>query len=197
VPLIVFVGLADEVRDRDTLQFDEAVLRFVNQASTPALDRVVIAITNLGDKLAVVVFALVAGVMLYRSRRRRAAVVVLLGVAGAAALNLIIKSLFQRDRPELWERLVTETSYSFPSGHSMASSALALSLIIVMWNTKYRLPVVCILGVYAILVGLSRLYLGVHYPTDVLAGWLVSATWVGLVAQVVLTAKRPSGKKSN
>ncbi|MDF2461379.1 MAG: acid phosphatase, partial [Candidatus Saccharibacteria bacterium] len=110
---------------------------------------------------------------------------VVLSVAGAALLNLLLKASFQRDRPDLWESIVTETSYSFPSGHAMASSALAFSVMLVLWETKWRWLAVAVGTIYFVLVGVSRMYLGVHFPSDVVAGWCVSLAWVGIVHRIL------------
>ncbi|WP_284327029.1 phosphatase PAP2 family protein, partial [Deinococcus metallilatus] len=101
-----------------------------------------------------------------------------LSVAGAAVLDLIMKLIFQRPRPELWPRLVQEQDYGFPSGHSMYSAAFVTALILFSWRTPYRWLVVVLGVLFSGLVGFSRLYLGVHYPTDVLAGWLSGLAWV-------------------
>jgi undecaprenyl-diphosphatase len=109
------------------------------------------------------------------------ALFVALAIGGVALLNTLLKTLFERPRPDLWEWLVTETSFSFPSGHSVASATLALSIVLLLWNTRWR---VLALGgglTYLAVVGFSRMYLGVHYPSDVLGGWLLACTWVALL----------------
>jgi undecaprenyl-diphosphatase len=107
------------------------------------------------------------------------------GIAGAALLNLILKTLFERDRPHLWQWIVHESSYSFPSGHATMTAALAFTLMLLAWRTKYRYVAVVGGICYMILIGLTRMYLGVHYPTDILAGWCVSLAWVLIVATVL------------
>ena len=114
-----------------------------------------------------------------------------MGVGGAALLNMVLKLIFERPRPDLWEQLIIETSFSFPSGHAMASSALAFSVIAIAWNTRFRWYAVGVGVLFMLVIGFSRLYLGVHYPTDVLAGWFVSGAWVLLVALVVYVQTRP------
>ena len=102
----------------------------------------------------------------------------IVGVGGAVVINFILKMIFERSRPDLWQRLVVETSYSFPSGHALASSAIALVIIIICYKTKWFIPAIIIGTVYAVVIAYSRLYLGVHYPSDIIGGWLISAAWV-------------------
>ena len=185
VPVFGFAQLADEVREQDTLRFDEAVLRAVNTLATPTLDAAVIGLTQLGGPVGVVVLtAGLTGLFWFRNMRRFAAQL-MVGVGGAVLLNVLLKTVFQRDRPQLWERIVTENSYSFPSGHAMASSALAFSAIVLFWPTKWRWPVLVVSLLYMLVIAFTRLYLGVHYPTDILAGWLVSGAWVAVVATII------------
>ena len=188
VPIIVLVNLAEEVRERETLPFDEATLKTINNHASPTLDTLMVCVTQLGSALAVIVMMVGIVSLLVKRRLYRSAAILLAGVGGAAALNLILKALFQRDRPQLWDRIVTENSYSFPSGHAMASSAFYFSLVVIAWPTRWRWWVIIGGALYTVLIGFSRLYLGVHYPTDVVAGWLVSFLWVGLVYVV----SRPS-----
>jgi undecaprenyl-diphosphatase len=124
-------------------------------------------------------------VILWLKRRRYAALALAAGVGGAAAMNLVLKYLFERTRPDLWTRLVHETSFSFPSGHAMASSALAFSLIVIFWRTRWRWWIIAAGVLYMVTIGFTRLYLGVHYPTDIIGGWVVSMGWVAIVAAVI------------
>ncbi len=120
-----------------------------------------------------------------------------LSVGGIALITMFIKTLFDRPRPDLWEQLVTETSFSFPSGHSSASAALAASIVLLLWNTRWR-TVATVAGIlYVLIVGVSRMYLGVHFPTDVMGGWLLGITWVALVAGSLyaMKARRVVGAK--
>ena len=115
--------------------------------------------------------------------------VVLIGLGGAALLNIILKLLFERVRPDLWEQLVVETSFSFPSGHSMASAALAGVIIYFIIRSRLKVwlksTAIAAAVIYVALVGFSRLYLGVHYPTDVVGGWLVTSLWLLVTIPVI------------
>ena len=188
-PVIIFAELAEEVTERETLAYDEAILLAVNRFESPFLDSIAVAITQLGGLIGMVVLVVICAVALWLHRRRARAVFIVLSVTGAGLLNLLLKSIYQRDRPELWERLVTENTFSFPSGHAMASSALAFSLMVAFWHTRYRWIVVISASIYMLAVAFTRLYLGVHYPTDILAGWIVSGMWVSAVTVAVYYRK--------
>lgn len=179
LPIFLFVELAEEVKENETIQLDEAILRAINSFASSELDTAAVIITQLGGIIGTSVLTIGIAVLLWGRAKRRMATLLVTGVAGAGLLNLLLKAVFQRDRPNLWERLVTENTHSFPSGHAMASSALALSLIVIFWPTRWRWLVISIAGLFMAVIGFTRLYLGVHYPSDILAGWVVSAAWVG------------------
>lgn len=179
VPVIVFVGLADEVGDGDTLHYDQAVLQFINaNIATPELDPFVVALSNIGGLLGVATITTGVVLLLLARGYRRWAAYVTAVIGGTAVVNSLLKLLFARDRPSLFDTIVTETSYSFPSGHAMMSAAMAFTAIVLAWHTRYRLPVTIAAVVYFLAVSFTRLYLGVHYPTDLIAGWCIAAAWV-------------------
>jgi undecaprenyl-diphosphatase len=180
----LFVDVAHEVRDNETLPLDRHVLLSIREHASPILDSVLGTATLFGGALAIVLLTAVATALIWKYVGKRHALTVLSSVVGAVTLNLILKQLFGRDRPSLWQTLVTEHGFSFPSGHAMASSALGFSLIIALWNTRFRYVTACLAAIYVLVIGFSRLYLGVHYPTDVLAGWLLSGAWVVLVTYI-------------
>jgi membrane-associated phospholipid phosphatase len=189
IPVVIFAKIADEVRDKENIFIDSAFLTWLHQFANPTLDTIMVTITNLGSAEAIVAYAFLGVAALLYKRHRRDATLLLFGVGGAAAINLLLKASFTRTRPELWTSIVTEHSFSFPSGHAMASSALAFSVIAIFWSTRYRWLAVGIMIPYMILVGLSRLYLGVHYPSDVIGGWCVSFAWVLIVTIIVRRLK--------
>lgn len=179
IPLLIFVMLANAVRGNAPLPGDVPVLQAINTLASPALDLIMVGITLLGDAEIVVPALLVVAAVLYlRARRRKEAAFLVLAAGGTSAINLVFKHIFQRDRPTLWEHLVNETSFSFPSGHAMISSTIALTVIILCWKTRYRRTAITLGILYCFLISFSRLYLGVHFPSDILAGWCVSAVWV-------------------
>ena len=177
-----FVKLAGEVREQETLTFDRDVLMFFKDHSTPLLDRVMPIATDVGGVIGVGSLTLIFAVLFAYKREYARMWLILVGVLGAVALNIILKSIFMRNRPDLWAQLVHESGYSFPSGHTMSSAGFALALMVALWHSRWRWWGVGFGVVYMLFVGFSRMYLGVHYPTDVMAGWLVSAAWVLTVA---------------
>ena len=183
--IVAFVELVEEVFEGDTLFFDEAILNGINHFSSPFLDTFFVVITQLGGVFGSIALTAILLIILLRRKMYQKALIVGATVAGAALLNVILKLVFERTRPDLWEQLVIETSFSFPSGHSMITAALGLSLIFICWNTRYRWLAVVLGSSFIIVIGFSRLYLGVHYPTDVLAGWVVSAAWLSTVVTIV------------
>ena len=177
----LFAAIAKQVRDNDTLRFDEWVLYHIHAISRPGLDGVVTALTQLGGVMVVPLVSLAVAAWLYKKASREHAWLVLAGVIGSSLLNLALKSLFARSRPDLWDHLVVERSFSFPSGHAMASMSLAASIVAALWFSRWRKVAISLGMVYITAVGFTRLYLGVHYPTDILAGWVIALGWVALV----------------
>jgi len=189
--LFAFATLAEEVHEGETLSFDRKVLlalRDPSDLSNPIGPRwlhiAMADLTNLGaTAVLTVIVAIVCG-FLFLSRRHHAAVLVLAASIGGGLLSLLLKSLFDRPRPDVVVHLVGVSSASFPSGHALSSATLYLTLgvLLARVQTQRRLKIytMSIGATLTILIGLSRVYLGVHYPTDVLAGWCIGAAWAML-----------------
>ena len=173
----LFASIAEGISNHETTAFDDSILLAIHMTSSTALDVLVSLLTEFGGLIGVVV--LTAGAMALFAMRRKWRRAAMLGVtvAGASALNLLLKVIFARSRPDLWDHIVTELSYSFPSGHAMASMALAAGLVVATWNTQYRRAALIGGTGYVLIIAFTRLYLGVHYPTDIIAGWCVSIAW--------------------
>ncbi len=184
IPVSIFLAIADEIREKDPIVGDSALLQYLHSFESTRLTDIVILLTNTSGPLQMVIVTAALVSVLFYLKRKHAAIYLLFSLGGAVAINVLLKTIFARERPDLWVSAVTEANYSFPSGHAMGSAALAFSLIILLWPTKYRWVALIIGSIYVLTIGLTRLYLGVHYPSDIVAGWSVSLVWVVLVKLV-------------
>ena len=177
LPLWGFAELAGELREGEPFEFDEPVLQFAHGLANAGFDRVFLLFSALGYQWGVVPFDIALVLVLALKRRAREGLFAGLALAGAALLNLAVKHAFARTRPSLWESIAPETTFSFPSGHAMGSMTLAWVCMLLAWRTRWRWPVTIAALAFTMLVGLSRIYLGVHYPSDILAGWTAASVW--------------------
>lgn len=185
--LWVFAELAGRVLEGHTQRFDETILRWMDQHGTPALDKWSLQITAIGNGASVIALGLVLCAFLWVLRYRLAVLLLVMGVFGADLGNRVLKSTFDRPRPELF-RIDTPhaqpTSASFPSGH--ATAAMALFLIVAYLLSQlggrgwFRVVSIGFAAALILAIGVSRVYLGVHYPSDVIAGFLFGFVWVNL-----------------
>ena len=177
LPLWIFAELADEVHELEQFVFDDPILLKAHAYAGPGMDRFFILVSQLGYGGVILIDVLIVlALLLYR--RWREAVFAAIAFSGSALLNLGSKQFFQRDRPSLWQSVSPEHTYSFPSGHAMGSMTLALVVILLAWPTRWRWPLLVLAASFALLVGYSRIYLGVHYPSDILGGWMAAIAWV-------------------
>jgi membrane-associated phospholipid phosphatase len=181
--LLVFGALAEDVHEQEASALDAIATPLLHSLSSPGLDALMNAITTLGSIPVVVPLVAVAlGLLLWR-RRRREALFLAVSTAGGAALNESLKLIFHRPRPQLaWAAV--QPDYSFPSGHAMESLVIyvALALIVgVIWGRRAGIVAVVVAVVLALLIGTSRIYLGYHYLTDVVAGFFAGAAWLLIV----------------
>ena len=191
LPLWLFAELADEVHELEELVFDDALLLWLNGLAGPRLDAFFVFLSRIGYAWGVVPFDIALSLALLAWKRWREAAFAIVALAGSALLNLSAKQFFQRDRPSLWESIAPESTFSFPSGHAMGSMTLAAVLVLLCWQTRWRWPMLAAALAFTGLVGLSRLYLGVHYPSDVLAGWAAGLAWVAGSYLVLFRRRRP------
>ncbi|GAB2611741.1 phosphatase PAP2 family protein [Novilysobacter erysipheiresistens] len=177
LPLWGFAELADEIHEQEAIGFDEPILHFAHGLAAPGLDRFFVILTDIGYLHGVVPIDIVLVLVLLAVRRLRAATFAAVALAGSGLLNVGTKLVFARDRPSLWESITPELTYSFPSGHAMGSATLAWVVVLLAWRTRWRWPVFAVAVPSVLLVGFSRVYLGVHYPSDILAGWAAASVW--------------------
>ena len=194
LPLWGFAEIADEIHEREAIHFDEPILQALHQLHGPVLDPFFVAISQLGYLYGVVPFDIALVVFLSLRGRLREAIFAGIALAGSGLLNVGTKLLFARERPDLWQSIAPEPNYSFPSGHAMGSMTLAWVLVLLAWRTRARWWAVAGSLSFAFLVGVSRLYLGVHFPTDILAGWAAASLWAVSVYLVAFHGTRPWGR---
>ncbi|MEA3015472.1 MAG: undecaprenyl-diphosphatase [Sphingomonadales bacterium] len=190
---LVFLRVASEMAEGDTMSADRFVIRALRDPADPALSlgpqwlrSAMIDFTALGGPPVLTLLTVFAVGYLLAVRRAATAVFVAVSVTGGAVLGILLKSLFVRPRPEIVPHLVDVQSASFPSGHALNSAIVYLTLGALLARTQSSRRVKAYLLGAAILltliVGSSRVYLGVHWPSDVVAGWCVGAAWAALCA---------------
>lgn len=182
LPLQIFVILAVQIWKKEGgILWDIAILDSVHAADSDSLDVFATTVTDLGIAWGVVPVATVVSLIFLRYRRWRSLTYLLVALAGSPVINRGAKFLFHRVRPHLWEPASPLTSFAFPSGHAMSSMTLVATLVILTWGSRWFWPTFVAGTLYAVTIGWTRLYLGAHYPSDVLAGWMISIAWaIGL-----------------
>lgn len=190
LPLWGFAELADEIHEQEIIGFDEPVLRFAHGLASERVDRVFAWISLVGYSHGVVPFDVALVLALVFRRHLREATFAAFALGGSALLNIATKHLFARARPALWESITPELTYSFPSGHAMGSATLASVLVLLAWRTRWRWPMLVAMSMFVAAVGFSRVYLGVHYPSDILAGWSAAMAWAAAVFLLVYRVHR-------
>jgi undecaprenyl-diphosphatase len=186
-----FVLLAGEVMEGETHALDERILQALRSTDDPTMVRgphwlgeTMRDLTALGGYPVLVLTTLGVAGYLFLSGHRLTARFVLTAVVGGWIVSYGLKSYFDRPRPEIVPHLSVVHSSSFPSGHSIMSAVVYLTLgsllTTIVPTTRLKCYFLCAAGLLTLLVGLSRLWMGVHYPSDVLAGWCVGLAWAEL-----------------
>jgi undecaprenyl-diphosphatase len=176
-----FGEFAETVMGGQTQAFDEALLRWVGAHHTPTLDSVMLEITSLGTGSTVMMIVGVAALFLALTRHRYSAALLLAATAGGGFLNIVLKHYFERPRPHVFAWGTNALSSSFPSGHAMTATIvyttvayLAARLQRRVWERALTMIVAALL---ILAISASRVYLGVHYPSDVVAGMIIGIAW--------------------
>jgi len=184
--LFFFGWLADEMLEGDTRNFDETVRMFVHEWASPFLTGVMQTASFLGSTLFLILFGVIIVVALYLRKHRHGAILFTITTVGSSLLLVMLKLAFRRARPEPFFDTILPSSYSFPSGHSLASFCFYGALAVILTDRTEKLwqqIIVWILSLAMILlIGISRIYLGVHHPSDVVAGYAVAFIWVVTIA---------------
>lgn len=180
--LLLFGWLAEQVARHATIQFDATIRDGLHALASPGLTLAFRVITWLGSELFLIPFVALLTWRLIRSGRSHAAGLLVLATAGGEVLDTLLKLIFRRARPAVFFGLATPGTYSFPSGHSMVSACVfgtaAAILTARMTSRRNRIAVWTAAAALTLIIGMSRIYLGVHYPSDVLAGYAAAVIWV-------------------
>ena len=180
--LIIYVlsELSEEVWEKEAFAFDKIILLWIHQFSNPTRDIIMLNITKLGNPIMMVTITIITFGILWWKRYRQEAKIFGLHALGGTILSYGLKLAFNKSRPQLWEQLINETSFSYPSAHALGAMVI-YGFIAYLLASHYPKQGKIIYTFAAILIGaigLSRLYLGVHWTTDVIAGYGVGYLWV-------------------
>jgi undecaprenyl-diphosphatase len=194
-----FGEFAEKVVAGQTQAFDESVLRWMAAHHSKLLDDVMLEITALGTGTVVLMIVCVASLFLVLTRHKYSAILLIVATAGGILLDLVLKNFFNRPRPSVFTWGTNAISSSFPSGHAM-SAAIVYSTVAYLAARLHRRAwarwvVMTLAVIVIILISISRLYLGVHYPSDVLAGLIVGLSWAAF-CMATLEAIQRFGKRS-
>jgi undecaprenyl-diphosphatase len=200
----LLAGLAAVVMEGLTQRFDERVLRGLEAARSPLMTEIMIEITTIGSGVPLILMVAFAALLLWLTRHRWSFALLVLGSLGGTLVNRILKNTFDRERPTVVDAVEQVTSLSFPSGHATSSfivyGVLAYIVSRLAPQRSVRIAIWSAAVAMIVLVGFSRMYLGVHYPTDVVGGFLVGLAWVMVLASVMnalqfLTTRRPETRQ--
>ena len=200
--LWLFGGVVEDLLTGDPLvHFDRALDDYLHSHATPPLTAFFLVVTAFGSLEVVALLGAAVAAFLARGRRWTLLWSWLVAVAGGALLNWLLKGLFQRPRPHFAHPLLVETSYSFPSGHAMVSFVaygMLAYLAVLLWLRSWeaRVAAVCGAALVVVLIGFSRMYLGVHYFSDVVAGYAAGGVWLSALITGAETIRR-GGKREN
>ena len=196
-----FLVLAGEMQEGETKSFDEAILLALrspgdtaNPIGPPWVEAMLTDFTSLGSNAVLTFITVAVVVYLLLAWRNGTALLVFIAIAGGALMSSTLKGVYDRPRPDLVAHIVQTSSASFPSGHAMLAAVTYLTLGSLLArlepDPRLKLYLIGLALLLAITVGFSRVYLGVHYPTDVLAGWSLGAAWAIGCSVVALWLQR-------
>ena len=200
VTLIFFGWLADEALEGDARAFDDATRAAVHQLASPLLTAIMRGLSFVGSTIALSVGTVFVVIRFAMRKWTREARLFAITMIGAGLLNITLKLAFKRPRPAPFFNLSPPESYSFPSGHSLTSAvffgALAAILTARIKSRRVRAAIWIVCTAMFLLIGLSRIYLGVHYTTDVIAGFAAALIWILVVRFVEMQLARRRRRKS-
>ena len=188
VLIVVFAKLAEDVWFREGFSWDVPIILAIHQFGNPTLDAFMRFVTQTGETGAMAIAIILAGWFIWKHRQVEA-FSILIAFGGALAINAVLKLLFARPRPNLFPPLIVESGFSFPSGHVTASVAVFGFLAVLLWQNKHYVWAL-LSGTWIFMVAISRIYLGVHYPSDTIAAIAFASLWLIVVIYAQTTYLR-------
>ena len=190
IALLIFLTIAMELLQKDVFNIDNTVYNFLVSIRNPILNNFFKFITIFANRNPIIIITVILCLVIFKDNKERFYIV--LNVLLVPLINVILKSIFTRERPNIL-RLINETGYSFPSGHAMLSTAF-YGLLIYFSYKKIKTPwlrnTTCIgLSLLIILIMISRIYVGVHYTTDVIAGCCLSLFYLAIFIKIMNVCK--------
>lgn len=182
---VIFLAIAEDVFEQEIFEFDSVVYNFLVNNRNEALNNFFKIITQFGSAIVLIIITILCVIFI---RDKKYKILVPANLVTIAIINIVLKNFFLRPRPnEL--RLIEETGYSFPSGHAMASTAFYGLLIYIVHekveNKILRNTICIMLGLLILLISISRIYVGVHYTSDVIAGTCFSIAYLILITRLI------------
>ncbi|MEH2291872.1 phosphatase PAP2 family protein [Nostoc sp.] len=186
LPLQVFEILIVKIwQNQAGLPWDVPILLAVHSTANPQLDILAVALAIIGlPWTAIPILGAIALILLLQKRWRSLAYLLTASV-GSVIINRTAKELMHRVRPQLWQSIAPESSFAFPSAHAMTSVTLVAILLFLTWDSSWRWLLLIFGSLYVIAIAWCRLYLGVHFPSDILAGWMVALGWTIGVSLII------------
>lgn len=180
-----FLEFGDTVLDGETQRFDEAVVQWVATHRSDLMDHIALEVTALGNTLTLALVVILVSVFLWLSHHRYSVVLLVIAVAGGGALNWLLKDIYNRPRPTVVDWGTDVMTQSFPSGHAMSAMVAYGSVAYLCGRLepteRLRWSTWIFAAVLILAIGASRIYLGVHYPSDVVAGYIGGLAWTAIV----------------
>jgi undecaprenyl-diphosphatase len=179
--IFIFSAIAINIHSSWISSFDNIVISKIQGMESPPITQVMLFFTWLGSTPQVLVISVTTMLFLFFGlKHRKELLLFLVSGSGSVLLNVLLKVKFSRQRPTL-HRLIEETGYSFPSGHSMAAFTLYFTIAFLIWkhmpNTFSRVFTILASAFLIVIIGISRIYLGVHFPSDVVGAYFISGCW--------------------
>ena len=175
-----FFQIAERVFAEQTTELDTAILQSIYELHTPLLNQIMTGITFLGNGSTLIFISCIVMIFLLLSRKFVSAFTLIIVTSGGIGLNVCLKNIFARVRPALWERVVEVDVFSFPSGHAMVSLVVYgfIGYLLIANFRPFSSVILFFTALLILAIGFSRLYLGVHWPTDIIAGYAAGLVWL-------------------